>query len=438
MSGRKEGLFDGKSPATRAEVSVILQRMIARYETKGVDVEQRLPEVEGSVSSAIDGINDFSFRLAKKLYDGMEGEGNHSFVASPFSVWVPFIALANATEDSFVEPLFSALGVGGIKLEEMNLFSKEIIDDVLSNTVEEGETSVPIWTMSDMIAVSDRYKLKSDFEEQFSEYFGGEAVSLDFSSKESIDYLNEWASSSTNGRIPSIVSEIDPEQLSIVLNAVYFKSGWRDTFSSDETVEGKFFRSDGKSDNVPFMVDEWREAPYYEDSEVQAIRLDFFGGSEMHIVLPKDKGVGDVLSSLDSEKFGKICEGYNKSLGLLKLPKFNIESSFSDLSSVLSGMGIALFDESDSPLTLLVDEISGFVSSVVQKAMIDVDEEGAVASAVTAVSVGVTSILEEPLPSFEMICDSPFLFVLTQNVDLEDAGKDQIMFMGVVGNVLES
>jgi serpin B len=150
-------------------------------------------------------------------------------------------------------------------------------------------------------------------------------------------------------------------------------------------------------------------------------------GGGLLILLPKDQDATKLMESMTWSRFTIISSNLQDGAGTLQLPRFEIQTQAMDLSDALIAMGIPLFDEKTAPLTggLLTEPDPTWVDQAVQKVMIKVDEKGTTAAAVTVVS-----ITRESLPApFEMICDSPFAFVLhAPTVD----GGEQVLFTGVV------
>ena len=115
--------------------------------------------------------------------------------------------------------------------------------------------------------------------------------------------------------------------------------------------------------------------------------------------------------------------------GRLLLPRFSIENDL-DLVETLELLGVPLFDIAAAPLTggLVEENIPVWLSSAIQRALIQVDEKGTTAAAVT-VMVGVTTAGPQPNRPFEMVCDKPFVFILYENTF---DGGSQILFTGIV------
>jgi serpin B len=123
-----------------------------------------------------------------------------------------------------------------------------------------------------------------------------------------------------------------------------------------------------------------------------------------------------------------VC-GTEFKYGFLRLPKFRIEYTADTLAEALVSLGVPLFNPASAPLTggLLQDGgIPVWLSGALQKAMIEIDENGAKAAAVTVMPAPGSA--PPPEQQFEMICDKPFMFMLYADSD----NGPQVMFTGVV------
>jgi serpin B len=132
---------------------------------------------------------------------------------------------------------------------------------------------------------------------------------------------------------------------------------------------------------------------------------------------------------MTADYFDTIRGNYDERPGTLKLPRFSIASDVMDLVDALEALGVPLFD--GAALTGLLEAQAVGLSSAVQKAVIEVDEKGTTAAAVTVMTMDAASAFdeEERKPPFEMICDKPFVFVLYgRTID----GGSQVLFTGLV------
>ena len=96
-----------------------------------------------------------------------------------------------------------------------------------------------------------------------------------------------------------------------------------------------------------------------------------------------------------------------------RLPKFSFDYGTS-LKKVLNAMGMNTpFDETAADFTGLNSApINTFISDVIHKTFITVDEKGTKAGAVTAVIMATNSVSKEPK---RVYLDRPFLFMIIDN-----------------------
>jgi serpin B len=383
--------------------------------------------VDTAASAVARGANDFALRLSAGL---VKNTGGENFVCSPYSVWMPLAALVNATDDQFKPALLTALGASGIDPADVNRASSRMLYDLtkLQNKDSKGYRN-PL-KIANAIFVGNDVTLRGDFAQTFMDYYRGSSINVDFSSRNAVDAVNRWASKNTNGLIKNVIQKFDPETVAALVNAIYFSDRWSWEFSKAGTKSDVFHSPAGDS-TASFMIREGDRQSYYEDDSVQAVRLGYEEGGGMYIILPKAGGASEFLASMTAEYFNEIRSNYAPATGKLLLPRFSVENDIKGLKEALETLGVPLFDADDAPITGLIEEnIPLYVSNVIQKALIKVDEEGTTAAAVTVIVMGLGSAGPgEPSTPFEMICDRPFVFILSEYTY---DGGDQILFTGVV------
>jgi len=247
--------------------------------------------------------------------------------------------------------------------------------------------------------------------------------------REAVDAVNNWASEKTDGLISDIVQEFDPRTVAALANSVYFSGKWSWKFNADKTVEDVFYSPSGES-RAFYMLREGDNQAYYEDERVQAISMSFENVGGMMILLPKDGDANGLLSSMTADYFEEIQNDGIMATGKLLLPRFSIESGVMRLNDALISLGVPLFDEKAAPLTggLLEEKIPVWLESAAQRAVIEVDEEGVTAAAVTVLAMAGAGMPVQTEP-FEMNCNSPFVFVL---YGYTFDGGAQALFTGAV------
>jgi len=382
--------------------------------------------------AAAQGANDFAFRLAAALARDI---GDDNLVVSPYSVWLPLAALVNATMEPYQSQLLEALGGAGLSASDINQAASRMLFHL---TDEGNRRSAQVHGfhhhdslhIANAVFIDNSFTIRPDFAQTYMDFFRGEILNAPFPAKEAIDLINNWAYFHTQGLIPSIVSSLDPDAIAVIINAIFFSDKWMNPFPESMTHQDIFHGPVGEG-NAYFMELAEQHIGYFEDEHIQAVNLHFLHGGALTILLPRSGSATELLASMTGDYFAYIQEGIAMTLGRLVLPRFTIEHSMDNLAEVLAEMGIPLFDGGAAPLTggLVEEPIPVWISNVIQKAMIDVDEEGTTAAAVTAMEMVGSALPPEPEDVFEMICNRPFVFVL-HRYTLD--GGNQVLFAGVV------
>ena len=386
-----------------------------------------------STRKAADGANDFAFNLSSALAKDMSDK-NNNLVISPFSVWLPLAALVNATDEASKPALLEALGAAGISVDDINSASSRMLFNLNKTDNEEfmGDNFHNPLKIANAIFVGNNVTLKKDFAQAFMDYYRGTSINVDFSSKDAVEAVNKWASDNTEGLITDLVSEFEPDTIATIANAIYYSDRWDWEFYKGDTKEGTFNSTVGEN-KANFMLREGDAQTYYEDEKVQAMPLTFANQGGLYIILPKDGDATGLLTTMTNDYFNEIINDSIQATGKLLLPRFKIDGAITDLKNSLESLGVPLFDRNSAPLTggLVEEDLYVWVDSALQKAMIEVNEEGTTAAAVTALGIAGNAM---PLPTepFEMICDKPFMFVL---YDYTYDGGEQVLFTGIVNQI---
>ena len=243
--------------------------------------------------------------------------------------------------------------------------------------------------------------------------------------------INAWVEDKTNDKIKDLIPEGGVDSLTrlVLTNAIYFLGTWAEQFHRDVTKPMPFHAAPDREVEVPFMYQQ-EHFRYAELDGVQVLEMAYKGGRlAMTIILPGEvDGLAAVEESLDGDKLGSLIEALGHSEVKVYLPKFKIESSFS-LADVLRKLGIVdafIVDEADfSGMTLArTPDESLYISEVLHKTYVDVNEEGTEAAAATAVIMraGAAPGPPEEPPTFR--ADHPFIFLI------RDTHTGAVLFMG--------
>ena len=270
------------------------------------------------------------------------------------------------------------------------------------------------------------YAFKPDFTQLLLKTYGAGLNDVDFAQTEQArKAINDWVSQQTKDKIKDLIPEgvlSDATRL-VLTNAIYFKSNWAEKFEKDVTRDGPFKVSADKSVDVPMMHLTHRFR-YMENDELQMLEMPYSRNElSMVILLPKKAdGLADIEKNLTAANIGKEAVSVQ-----VTLPKFKITSAFG-VGETLKAMGMTdAFDSKKADFSGMTEKEKLFISAVIHKAFVAVDEEGTEAAAATAVvmDAGAPPRQEE---SKVFKADHPFAFMIRHNA------TGAILFTGRVAN----
>jgi len=262
-------------------------------------------------------------------------------------------------------------------------------------------------------------EVKQTFLERNKEYFGAFVAALDFSQSQSVDEINGWVKKNTNKLIDKVIETIDPATVMILINTIYFKGNWLSQFKESETFNRTFTGT--YNQQVKFM-NQTGSFAYHETSDRQSILLPY-EGEKIGMLIVMDKNTATPITT--PEQFNSELSSLVKTSVTLHLPKVDIATSL-NLNDALIAMGLsAPFEPGAADFSRLASA-DLYISKVLHKARLLMDEKGTEAAAATTVIIDTTSI---EIGQVEMSVDHPFQVFI---VDLEN---QLILFSGSIHTV---
>jgi len=282
------------------------------------------------------------------------------------------------------------------------------------------------------------YEFRESFIDLVKSHYGADLRELDFSTAaaEACRIINEWVEKQTHGKIRHLIepSALGPLTRLVLANAIYFKGDWASPFEKDQTEDAPFTVTPNQKVTVP-MMHQLADYSYLETDSFQALGLAYEGWDlAMVVFLPrKVEGLPELEKSLTPEKLRTWLAGLRPRVVNAYFPRFRATSTFM-LNEVLAEMGMRLaFHLSGADFSGMSGSEHLFLSLILHKAYVDVDEKGTEAAAVTVQGVvtgarwGWHQI--ERIPVFR--ADHPFLFLI------KDDRSGSILFLGRVTNPKE-
>lgn len=288
----------------------------------------------------------------------------------------------------------------------------------------EGSKYKNVFELANSFWGSKDLSFNEDYKKKVADNFGAEIENVDFlDSEKTASKINGWVNEKTHKMIPKIVT---PEMLTedtaaVLVNTVYFESAWNDEWYVPEEKE-KFTNADGSTTELELMRNGGDS--YFENDKATAFSLGYKNGMKFIGILPKNEG-DFTLESLD---IGSLLKSETHVFDVsARMPKLNFESTL-PLTDALKAAGLSdIFDESKADFTPMQgsEDEHFYVSEVLQKTKLELDDKGTKAAAVTALLFGNTAMPEEHEKK-EVFLNRPFAFLIY------DEQAEQIVFMGKV------
>ena len=280
--------------------------------------------------------------------------------------------------------------------------------------------------ISNSLWIREGEQIKEAFLSGSKDIFNASINYQDFSAENAADTINQWISGATKGKIKKLLEPpISPDVIMYLINAIYFKGDWKYKFDEKNTSDALFNAGNGLASQVRMMSKKGK-AGYMQGEGFKAVSLPYgSGNTAMYCILPDENvPVNKFIADLDESKWREIQSGMAEANEVeIKLPRFKLEYGVKNLNDSLTalGMGEAFSDQAD--FSGIRNDIC--ISRVLHKAVIDVNEEGSEAAAVTGVEMQAVSA-SEPL---SFIADRPFIFIIV------DDTTGTILFMGKAYNL---
>jgi serpin B len=239
--------------------------------------------------------------------------------------------------------------------------------------------------------------------------------------------INQWVSAETAGKISPLLQPgaVDEDTRMVLVNAIHVKLPWASGFEPSATAPGSFTRGDGTTVEAPFMHQTF-EAPigYSETSAGTFVYVPLSGG-ELSVVFAEPKQ--DLATLVAALTPGSFAPPAARADVTLAVPKFSFTSSTFSLAEALQALGMTqAFDPASADFKGICstppDGRNLYIGDVLQKATLDVAEQGVEAAAATAVVVALDAVAS---PSVAVTIDHPFV------VSIVDA-SGAILFLGQI------
>lgn len=358
--------------------------------------------------------NTFAFDLLKTT---LKQKNEPNVFVSPLSVSMALSMTLNGAKAETFNEMRNALRISGYSLEEINDYNQAMREALLNI---DPSTQINI---ANSIWSKQGFPFESLFIQTNQHAYAAEVNEKDFNDPNTLKLINQWCSDQTNQKIPEILDNISPDAIMYLINAVYFKGIWTSQFEKSQTKDLPFYAENGEKETVPTMRQEQR-FNYATDAHAAYIELPYGNKAfSMIVMLPHEgKSTQDILENSNWNNLSFRPEFIN-----LELPRFKAACKYELHEAILPEMGMLNAFTPEADFSGISSASNIYISRVIHKTYIDVNEEGTEAAAVTAVEADLTAS-PNPRPT-DFIVNKPFIFLIREN------STGVVLFAGKMGSV---
>jgi serpin B len=368
------------------------------------------------------GNNAFAF----DLYRAVRGEGDN-LIVSPYSISAALAMTYAGARGDTAQQMADTLHFT-LPQEELHPAFSALDASLTGRGNQEGQFQLNI---ANALWGQEGYGFLDEFLDLVNQYYGAGLNLLDFlgDPEGSRETINAWVEDKTEDRIQDLLKPgtITSDTQLVLTNAIYFKASWLFQFEPGDTQDAPFTLLDGTEVTVP-MMDHTDYHGYLAGDGFQAVDQWYVGGdTRMIVILPDEGRFAEIEDSLSASMFEDLRSGLQVQQIRLLVPRFEYEADFS-LAQTLKDLGMPIAFDDGADFSGMTGQRGLFISDVIHKAFVKVDETGTEAAAATAVIMAETAAMPDPEEPLEVRLDRPFIYLIT------DQTTGSILFVGRVLN----
>ncbi len=380
----------------------------------GIQPKARATEKIDLKGTGAQAYTDFGLELLKQARADRPEEG---VLLSPQSVLSALAMTANGAGNETLAQMEEAFG---LPAGELSRYLAAYNSSLPSGEKYSLHQANSLWVREGEVEV------ERDFLQVNADYFGADVYRKPFDG-DTLEEINGWVKEHTHEMIPSILDEIDPELMMVLINALAFEAEWQDPYEEGSVQKRIFTQEDATELTVDMMSS--TEQAFLRDENARGFLKYYADKKYAFAALLPDEGVtlGEYLESLTGQRLRQVLTNAQDKEVWARIPKFEMEYE-SSLNAMLNNMGVTdAFDPNMADFTPMGRCAGGdplYIGKMIHKAYISVFEQGTRAGAVTAVMIEAGRALpEEPE---QVYLERPFLFMIV------DAETMLPVFMGTM------
>lgn len=391
-------------------------------QAKAADLMERFSPEQVEEAPADERFRADMLRISASLFQEIysRDKGDKTTLISPLSIVTALAMTANGARGETRQEMEQLLCGLDMSLEDLNAYLHTYL-----NALPDEEDSAFSFANSIWFKDMEGFTVEQDFLQKNVNYYGAGVFKAPFNDNTVRD-INQWVALHTHDMIPSLLDKLDEAARMVLINALVFEAKWADPFDSDYDVRpDQFTGLKGETKTVEQMYAQ--ERIYLSDESCRGFMKLYAGDRYRFVALLPNEGVdfNEFVLSLSGEKLGALLEGAVRGKVNIKLPKFSYDYDQS-LTAVLESLGMKRAFTDGAQFEGISQDQYLYISDVLHKTHIDVDNEGTKAAAVTAVMVYETTSVPRPEEVYQVYLDRPFVYMII------DTENNLPLFMGTV------
>ncbi|XP_037381649.1 serpin I2 [Talpa occidentalis] len=287
------------------------------------------------------------------------------------------------------------------------------------------------FNLANALYLQEGFTVKEQYLHGNEDFFQSAIKLVDFQdAKTCAEKISTWVERKTDGKIKSMFSgeEFGPLTRLVLVNAIYFKGEWKQKFRKEDTQLMNFTKKNGETIKIPMMKALLQtKYGYFSESSMyyQVLELPYKGDKfSLIIVLPsEDMNIEEMEKLVTADQIQKWLSEMKEEEVEISLPRFKVEQKL-DFKEVLYSLNITEIFSGGCDLSGITDSSDVYVSQIMQKVFLEINEDGSEAAASTDMHIPVIM----SLPRNQFIVNHPFLFIM------KNKSTESILFMGRVTN----
>lgn len=368
----------------------------------------------------VEGMNAFNWNIFEQLHI----KANQFY--SAYGISEALLVAANGAEGDTLEELMNLYG-----MDDMQELNEQAL--ALNNAVSnDGFVNANSIWIDAGLTKSDQY---DDFESAVRNYHHATVRTVDFSGNinQVRQDINRWVKKQTKNFIYNYQSSASESTVADIINAVYFKGMWEYPFDESDTHFQNFHGLNANRD-VSMMHIFSVDVPYYENDSLKAVSLNYEDyDKSITFITTKDESVNvvdvwnEVPNDQKNEFFKNLDDSDASEVGTIAIPSIEMDITMDGLKKVLTDLGAGTMFTNDADFSNIAENL--YISSIVHRAKVKINEEGTEAAAVTEIGFDTTSAAFDEDEKLEFIADHPYIFVI------RDSDTGAILFTGIIQDI---